>query len=204
VLEALFDDEPRFPSPADARALYSNLFGLWDLVASGAALDLSKPVPRVKAKKPPPPAAPGPYGAQGPDGAWVEQAWRYLEGARPEGLNRLRDAFENKQDALLLWLDGSGLSDLGFGVSQLLFFELFAMLELGSAHGVGAVSLKALEPGAALQRVEVPPALAAYAEDAVFEAEQDEESPLSAAEAKALRQLVESGLAALWGALEAR
>lgn len=200
VLEALFDDEPRFPSPAEARALYSNLFGLWELMASGAAVDLSKPAPRVKAKRPPPPPPPGPYGAEGPDTAWVEQAWRYLEGARPSELNRLKDAFENKQDALLLWLDDSGLSDVSFGLSQLLFFELFAMLELGSARGVGAVSRDALEPGATKQRAEVPPALAAYAEEALFEAEQDEQAPLSAPEAKLLRQLVEAGLAALWSA----
>ena len=37
VIEALFEDEPRFGSPKEARALYSNLFGLWDLVASGGA-----------------------------------------------------------------------------------------------------------------------------------------------------------------------
>jgi hypothetical protein len=46
----------------------------------------------------------------------------------------------------------------------------------------------------------VPEALAAYAEEALFEAEQDEERPLAAEELARVRTLVRRGLAALWHA----
>ncbi len=129
VVRGLFDDEPRFASPAEARALYGNLFGLWDLLAAGQKVDLSQPPPKERAPRPPPPQPPGAFG-DAPDEAWVEEGWRYLDLAERER-QRLSDAFENRQDALVSWLDDGGLSDAAFALAREVLFEVFALLELG-------------------------------------------------------------------------
>ena len=57
VIQALWEDEPRFNSPDEAAQLFSNLLGLYELVASGATIDLSVKsvkVKREKAQKPEP------------------------------------------------------------------------------------------------------------------------------------------------------
>ena len=93
VINALFEDEPQFPSPKDARALFGNLFGLWELLETGADVDLKAPTPRAKA--PPPPTAPTFFPKEGPDDAWVERAWRYLDVAPPKEHQKLRHAYEH-------------------------------------------------------------------------------------------------------------
>lgn len=193
VIEALFEDEPRFGSPKEARALYSNLFGLWDLVAAGGTP--VKPPPRPT--KPVPPTPPPFFGKEGPDDLWVERAWRYLELAPPKTLQKLQHAYDHRCDHLVTWLDEQGPSELAFALAQHLLFELFAMLELGSPKGIGIV-----EPPVNQDEVGggVPSALAAYAEEAVFEAEQDDEEPLPEEEAKRLHPLMGRALAALWKA----
>ncbi len=194
VINALFEDEPQFASPKDARALFGNLFGLWELLASGTAVDLKAPMER---QKPPPPAtAPVFFGKEGPDDVWVERAWRYLEAAPPKAMQKLSHAYDHRTDWLVTWLDEQGLSALGFAHAQHLLFELFAMLELGSPHGIGI----AAAPVNKDEAVAVPPALAAYAEEAVFEAEHDEEEPLPQEEARRLHSLMGLALGALWKA----
>jgi hypothetical protein len=199
VIPALFDGEPRFPSPEVARRLYGNLFGLWDQVAAGGKVELEAPPPREVRQKPQRTPPPPPFGPEGPDEAFVEQAWRHLEDDE-RSRTRLLHAFENRQDGLLQALDESGLSDEGYGVARFLLFELHAFLELGRpGKGLARVDGRALEtdPPEALS---LPPALVAYAEEALFEAEQDEEAPLSAEELPRVRTLVTRGLAALWNA----
>jgi hypothetical protein len=197
VFPTLFEEEPRFPDPELARRLYQNLFGLWDLVKDGRPVDLSPPrekAPRVKRPKAvaPPPFAPGE-----PDEAFVEAAWKYLEDLDDRGMQRHEHSFENKQDHLLGYLDESGLSDDGYGAARHLLFELHAMLELGWPHGIRSVSLAELKGGG---EAKVPPALQAYADEALFEAEQDEEAPLKPPEAAKVRDVVQRGLWALWNA----
>lgn len=194
VINALFEDEPRFSSPKDARAFYGNLFGLWELLQSGAAVDLKAPTER--AKPPAPPARPTYFPKEGPDDSWVEGTWRYLEAAPPKELQKLHHAYDHRTDWLVTWLDEQGLSGLGFAFAQHLLFELFAMLELGSPKGIGIVDAPVTKDKEGV----VPPALAAYAEEAVFEAEQDEEEPLPQAEARRLQSLMGLALCALWQA----
>src|ERR671937_1655965 len=43
AIPALFDAEPRFPSPDEARRLYGNLFALWDRVAAGHSTEDDAP-----------------------------------------------------------------------------------------------------------------------------------------------------------------
>ncbi len=197
VISDLFEKEPRFASPELARRLFQNLLGLWDLVAEGKPVRLEEgprpPRPKKEKLPPPPLFAPGE-----PDTAFVEAAWRYLEDDE-KARTRLHDAFENKQDAILGALDAAGLTDEGYAVAHHLLFELHAMLELGWPQGLASVAPKAMEDSG----TEVPPvpaALTAYADEALYEAEQDEEHPLAPEELTKVRTLVKRGTAALWSA----
>lgn len=187
VFPGLFEGEPRFPDPRIAKRLFENLFGLWEVVRSGKPPTGARP-PKPKHEKPAPPPA---WGPGGPETEWVEQAWRYLD-ADARARERLWHSFENRQDALLGWLDDQGLSDDGYAVLRLLLSELSAMIELGSGAPLGAADPEAVEAAG-----EVPAALWSYAEEALFEAEQDDEAPLSPSESEAVKRLARRGLAAL-------
>ncbi len=197
VIPTIFPGEPRFASPELARRLFQNLLGLWDLVAEGRPVRLEAPpqTPRPKKPRPSPPPAFAP-GEPGPE--FVEAAWRYLEDDE-KGRTRRLHAFENRQDGLLSALDDAGFTDEGYAVARYLLFELHAMLELGWPPGLTPVDPVALEQEGT-QAPPVPQALTSYAEEALFEAEQDEEHPLSAEELARVRTLVRRGLAALWRA----
>jgi len=201
VFPTLFEGEPRFPNPELARKLYENLFGVWDLLTDGREVDLRPPVQRPAREKKPKPVVPRPFHPNAPDAAYVESAWRYLEDLDRRGVERLEHSFENRQDALLGFLDESGLTDDGYGVARHLLFELHAMMELGWPPGLRSVSQSGLSsvksPG------EVPGALSSYVDEALFEAEQDEAAPLSPNEAARVRDAVTRGLSALWDARKA-
>ncbi len=198
VIPSLFEREPRFESPELARRLFQNLLGLWDLVVEGKSVRLEEgprpPRPKKQKVEAPKPFAPGE-----PDTAFVEAAWRYLEDDE-KGRTRLHDAFENKQDALLGELDAAGLTDEGYAVARHLLFELHAMLELGWPQGLASVASKAMREESGTEAPPVPAALTAYADEALYEAEQDEEHPLSPEELEKVRTLVKRGTVALWSA----
>ncbi len=198
MIPTLLPENPRFPDPSYARRLFANLLGLWDLVAGGEEVDLRVKGPREPRVKPPKPPRPAPFGPgpdAEPDDGFVEAAWRYLD-EEPRERQRAFDAFENRQDAIVQWLDVSGVSDEGYGVARHLLFELFAMLELGWTPGLSALRPAELEA----QPGELPAALLEYVDEALFEAEQDEEAPLPSTETARVRELVTQGLGALWRA----
>lgn len=204
VMPTLFDGEPRFPDPSLARRLFQNLLGLWDLLERGHPVPLEGPPagqerPRVKR---PIPERPPPFEGDAPSSDWVEAAWRYLDEAPERELTRMEHAFENRQDALLGFLDEQGLTDEVFGLARQLLFELHAMIELGWPPGTRSVARAELEGES---EGEAPPAaLQAYADEAVFEAEQDEQAPLSPADSARAKELVTLGLKALWNARRPR
>jgi hypothetical protein len=202
-IPTLFEGEPRFGSPELARRLYQNLLGLWDLVEEGRPVRLEAG-PRPPRPKKPKPVAPERFAPGEPDAAFVEAAWRYLEDEE-KARTRLLHAFENRQDALLGVLDGAGLTDEGYGLARHLLFELHAMLELGWPPGLASIAPEVME-SEGTEALPVPAALAAYADEALFEAEQeqDEEHPLSPQELAKVRTLVKRGLAALWSARKGR
>jgi hypothetical protein len=108
--------------------------------------------------------------------------WRYLDDLPERERRRLEDAFENHDDALVGSLDAAGLSDDGYLATRRLVFELYALIELGRPSG-------RQELGGARS---IPPALRAYADEALFEVEQ--------AEAERVREVVDRSLAELWEA----
>jgi hypothetical protein len=201
IIPGLFPEEPRFPDPLYARKLYQNLLGLWDLVSSGKpfALDAPAKTPRVKR---PPPVPPAPFGEGGPDEAFVEAAWRYLQDLDKRERDRLLDAFENRQDALLGLLDEQELPESAYACARFLLFELSAMVELGWRPGVRSITRDELKNADDSVPSELK-ALEAYADEAVAEAELDEEDPLPASEATRVRALARRALGALWQAKHA-
>jgi hypothetical protein len=196
VIPSFFEGEPKPPSPEIARKLFQNLLGLWELVETGKKVPLDE-TPQVRVKKTPP-SLPEPFGEGVPSEEFVDQAWKYLEGATPKDRSRLMDAFENRQDTLVSHLDDSGLSDEGYATARQLCFEVFAMLELGTPRGTRAVRLEELTGKTVRQ--DAPPSLTAYVDEALYEAQHDEEQPLSPEEAAGVRERVMEGLVALWNA----
>jgi hypothetical protein len=194
IISSFFEGEPRPPSPDIARRLFENLIGIWDLLEEG------RPVASATREKPERPKKhkvekPAPFEPGEPTEAFVESVWKYLEAAEPRERNRLLDAFENRQDALLTFLDEPGLSDEGYATARSLLFELFAMLELGTQQGTRAVRPNELATAGV-----APPPLVAYVDDQLFEAQEDEELPLSPEEAAKVRERVLVALGALWNA----
>lgn len=198
VFPGFFDQEPRFPDPEIARRLYENLFGLWEAVKAGGRPEALLKGERPERVKPVRPEAPGGWG-EGPEEAWVEAAWRYLD-ADARARERLWHSFENRQDALLGWLDGEDLTDDGYGVLRLLLSELSAMIELGTQSPLSAARVEGPPGSDDAGAVPVPEALWAYATEALDEAEQDDEAPLSPGESERVKRLARAGLGALWRA----
>lgn len=196
LIPTLFDGEPRFPDPSYAQRLYQNLLGLWDLVSSGKSVSLEAP---EKPPRRPAQPAPGRFGPQGPDVHFVENAWRYLEDLDNRARNRLQHAFENRQDNLVGFLEEQGLSDAGFDCAYQLVFELFSMIELGWPPGTRPIARSSLERGGKRAQ-QVPAALREYVDEALFEAEQDEQEPLSREESAKVRAAAMECLSALWAA----
>lgn len=192
VIPTLFPEEPHFPDRDTAQRLFQNLLGLWDLAPG--KVTLAAPGPRPKKPRPVPPP---PLGGRDPGPEWVEMAWRYLEDD-PRARQRLLHSFENRQDALVTFLDEQGLSDEGYGVLRQLASELHAMLELGCGAAPARVDPAALKKSPGESRA--PAALLAYVDEALFEAEQDEEAPVPARERAAVRQGGKVLAAALWAA----
>ncbi len=135
---------------------------------------------------------------EGPTEEWLEGAWGYLESCAPKERTRLEHAFENRQDALVTWLDETGAADAVYGAARQILFELFAMLELGAPAGVGRIDERALTGKSS--GVEIPQPLAAWAQEAVFQAATDEDEPLADEERQQLERFVETALGALWAA----
>ncbi|HZZ83922.1 MAG TPA: hypothetical protein VFE30_05240 [Anaeromyxobacteraceae bacterium] len=181
VIPALFEAEPRFASPDDARRLYENLFALWSRIARGGGAGL--PVPEAGAPEPEPstelPVLPPRGGASpGPlEPLLVEAVWKLLAALPEKELSRRRDRFANTQPDLAAWLDAVTLPEAGALAASDLSFETWAMFDQAFGDRLGAARWKDLKALAAepppLEAAE--PALAAYVSDMldVLEAEDD-------------------------------
>jgi len=191
VIQALWEDEPRFTGPDDAARLFGNLLGLYELIAAGGKLDLTAKVAKVKREKA---QKPEPFGTAEPDDTFIEAAWRYFDDF-PKERQRFEHAFENRQDALVSWLDGSGLEDEGFALARHLTGEVFAMLELGGRE-VKTIHEEMIPAKASLEAL--PKALAEWIEESLFEAGSDEALPLPDKEVALVRDVVARAALAMW------
>jgi hypothetical protein len=128
VIDALWDEEPRFESPDVARRLFSNLLALSDLVASGTPVDVKATVPQVTKRQ----KAQVPPAIEVPDEAWVAHAMAYLDDW-PKERRRLTDAFANRFDAVDTWLEAKGLPDHVAGLLLRLAADIYALAALSGA-----------------------------------------------------------------------
>lgn len=192
VIQALWEDEPRFNSPAEAAQLFGNLLGLYELIERGESVDLQvKHSPKVKRDKA---RMPEPFGTEGPDEDFIEAAWRYFDDF-PKERQRFEHAFENRLDALVSWLDASGLDDDGFGLARHLISEAFAMIELGGRQ-VASIDEAVLSQKA--QADPLPKALCVWLEESLFEAFTDEVKPTPEPEAQRIREMTTCAIATMW------
>ena len=191
VIQALWEDEPRFSSPDEAAQLFGNLLGLYELIESGGKLDLKMKAVTAKREKA---VKPEPFGEAEPDDHFIEAAWRYFDDF-PKERQRHEHAFENRQDALVSWLDDSGLDDAAFALARHLIGEVFAMLELGGRQ-VETIDERKLPKTASLDAL--PKALSEWIEESLFEATSDESHPLPEAQAEQVRDLVARVAVMMW------
>ena len=191
VIQALWEDEPTFGSPDEAATLFGNLLGLYELIAAGKKVDLKEAGVKIKREKAQQPDA---FGEEGPDDDFIEAAWRHFEDY-PKERQRFEHAFENRQDALVSWLDDSGLEDAGFALARHLVGEVFAMLELGG-RTVDSIDESMVPKKATLDAL--PKALVEWMDESLFEATSDEAHPLAEPEAARVRDLVARAAMAMW------
>jgi hypothetical protein len=167
VIPALFEAEPRFASPDEARRLYGNLFGLWARLAAG--LSAEDDAPAAAPAAPGPPLEPLPPRGLTPGESLpaelVEAVWKWLAAAPAKEVQRWRDRFANVQPDLAAWLDAVPLPESGLLAATDLCFETWAMFEQAFGSRLGAAGWDLLreletEPPAVES---VQPALAAYA-----------------------------------------
>jgi hypothetical protein len=187
VIEALWDDEPRFESSRHAQRLFSNLLGLFDALGSGTPFDWlveQKPIKRIKAPKP------APVTAQALDAVFIEAAWNYLEDF-PNEKKKLAHRFDNAFDGLSTWLEAQGLSDEGFSVARHLVFEMFCVFEVAE--------LNPQRPAreAPSLHTTCPEAVANYLETSLAAHEGDENLEMADDERARVRSLAQQAVMAL-------
>jgi len=164
VIPSLFEEEPRFATPEEARRLYANLFGLWGRIADGRGPH--DDAPAVVAEPEPTPTLPDRGTATGcsPTSDFVDGVWRMLAAVPERELRRLRDRLTNTQPDLCAWLEEQPLADASLAALHELCFETWAMFDQCFGERLGVARWEELR-GA--EREPPPletehPALAAY------------------------------------------
>jgi len=195
VIPSLFPDEPHFAAPEHARRLYSNLIGLWDLIATGKSID---EVPAEAVPHPPVPAPErGSVDGRELPRAFVESAWRWLASLPEREKTRLRDRFANTQPHLDGWLGEVELPETGGLAAHDLVFETWAMMDRAFDDRLGAVDWKEIQDLEAepppLESVQ--PALAEYVAEQLDNLEDEDEAFGAPQRAQVERVLAASGAA---------
>jgi hypothetical protein len=140
AVPALFDEEPRFDSPDDARRLYANLFGLWSRVRAGFGAQADPaPTPLPVPEPQPVPERGSVTGREVPPDL-VEIVWRHLDALPERDRRRARHRFETAQPDLASWVDALPLPDVGAVAAADLVFECWAILDTAFGDRLGPAS----------------------------------------------------------------
>jgi hypothetical protein len=197
AIPALFPGEPRFSSPAEARRLYQNLFGLWERVASGGGAEA---VGAPAEAAPEPPILPERGAVSGdrlpPD--LVEAAWRHLADLGPARGRRVHGRFESEQPDLSAWLAATDLPESGGAAALGLCLEAWFMVDQAFGDRLGLVPWRALEELAS----EPPPLEAEQPALAAYVAEQldnlaDEDPAFGPAQRAQVERVLAAAVAAM-------
>lgn len=209
ILPLLFETEPRFSGPDEARRLYGNLLGLWDLVAAragGGALPVLGDAPAG-----PPPLPEAPEGAaEGPEvpADYVHRVrLELLEGDRHQR-GRAEDRLENRQADLVAFVRDA-LAECSPTAEEvalgLLTITHEAMLRAFGPKRVGAARhadlSAAMEAPADANAEPAQPALDALFEESLDDAVSAPDDPLPEADRAPLSRVLRAAEVALTRAL---
>lgn len=202
VIPSLFEEEPRFATPEDARRLYANLFGLWGRIAEGRGPH--DDAPELAPEPTAPPSLPDrgtAFGSSpGPD--FVDGVWRMLAALPEREVRRLRDRFGNTQPDVGAWLEEQPLADAAVAPVHELAFETWAVFDQCFGERLGVASWKELR---ALE-VEPPPLETHHPSLGAYVSEQldnlgDEDPNFGATERAQVERTIAALAAALAGAV---
>ena len=214
VIPKLFAKEPRFGGPGDAMRLYSNLFGVWDLLVAGASADeiLRGPVPQLEVRS----AGKESGGREGlsvelpPRGSVQgrevpyevsEGIWQLLAQMPPRERTRRQDRYTNTQSELAEWARTvEGLGPAAQETLEYLCFELAEMFDHAFGDRFGRVRLRALMEADPDRADELQPYAADYVAEAIEDAEDEEEEPISPEELALLEKYARKALVAMTAA----
>ena len=203
VIPTLFEDEPHFESPEEARRLYSNLFGLWARLAAGLGSHEDAPeVPPEPAAAPPPLPERGSLEGDHLPPELVETVWQNLAAASPREQQRRRDRFQNVQPDLAAWLDTLALPDDAAVAAQDLAFEAWSMFDQAFGDRLRVVEYREVR---ALEKEPPPlesvqPPLAAYVTEQL-DVLVDEDPDITPEAAAQVERTIATLAAALTGAV---
>ncbi len=204
VIPTLFPGEPRFGDPAQARRLFSNLFGLWARIAAGLGPGDDAPEVAPSPPRAAPPPERGSLGGAELTADFVEAFWRELAGLGDREESRLRDRFQNAQPNLAAWLDAAELPESGALAASDLCFEAWAMFDHAFDERLRPVQwaeIRALETEPPPLESEQP-ALAAYAAEQLDNLA-DDDGTFGEPERAQVERVVAAFAAALTRAVEA-
>lgn len=169
VIPILFHDTPVVADAAEARRLFSNLFGAWDAVAGHA--------PAAAASAPVEEGAPLP-------GGLVQASWRATDLLTPAQFRSQWDRFSQTQQDVLTFLGGAcrGLPDEAFDTAATAAFEMWRAFVAARPERVRSAALRLADlqrcadqaqtgTGEAESAPEPEPALADFASEALEIAE---------------------------------
>jgi hypothetical protein len=193
AIPALFEEEPHFATPDEAKRLYGNLFALWDRISRGLSISREapeEPAPAAEAEatKLPPRGTMAGHLLPAP---LVDAVWKHLDALTDRERQRLRDRFGSAQPNVTAWLEALTLPESAALATNDLAFEAWAMFDVAFGDRVGTVPFQALRATHAeptpLEGTQ--PALATYVAEALDLVAADDASFGAAPRAQAERVL---------------
>ena len=215
VIPGLFPQEPRFGGPGDAMRLYSNLFGVWDLLTAGVAEEeilrgrvaeemngeAAEPEERAGTTVELPPRG-SIEGNQVPYEV-CEGTWQVLADMPPRERTRRQDRYANTQSELAEWARTvEGLDAPAQETLEYLCFELAEMFDHAFGDRFGQVRLRELLKADADEADKLQPYAADYAAETLEEAEDEEEEAISPDELTFLEKYTRQALVAMTRAVK--
>lgn len=173
IIALLWEQEPTFESPAVARRTFSNLFGLYEQMASDAVIDLIQ-LPDI---------LPG----QALTSDHCDRAWRVLDALTESDWRRARDEFDNRQAEIgtFVFEQLQHLEQRSVEAALTVTFEMWWILKsMRTQHGLAQPSRSTLESLRAKDSAlltETEPALAVHVSTSLWEQAAADEDPLSEA-----------------------
>lgn len=173
IIPLLWEREPRFPSPEEARRTFSNLFGLWDIVQKEQVGDLITLIPATEIERPLTPA-------------YTEHLWKAFGRLSDAEFKQANSRFENQSGGLGQYLLNalSSTSSHGVEISFQLAFESWWIIGQVEASDIPLPSLAqcistqtSLDEGS----IDREPALGQLVKTALWEEAADDE-PLDESE----------------------